>query len=146
MVPEKETRFASPSTQAAFRRSLASIEPLSSWLMDFAKLHGLDGSVTFELDLALEEIFTNMVKYNPDGEESVQFRITKTPPEIVITIVDGGVPFDMTKAKQIDVGAPLSERNAGGLGIHLVRKMIDRIVYRYVDGRNEVTLFKTMEK
>ncbi len=98
----------------------------------------------YAVELALEEIFTNMVKYNESGRGAIRVGIDRRENEIVVTLVDSDAPrFDpFTEAPETDVSASLAERTPGGLGIHLVRKMMDRIEYSHTNRTATVTLYK----
>jgi anti-sigma regulatory factor (Ser/Thr protein kinase) len=98
------------------------------------------------VDFALEEIFTNMVKYNPDGKHDVSINLDKLGDRLRITLTDFDVePFDVSKAEEPRIDVPLEERDVGGLGLHLTRKMMDDVDYEYVDRRSIITLTKMLE-
>jgi anti-sigma regulatory factor (Ser/Thr protein kinase) len=65
---------------------------------------------------------------------------------MVFTIVDSGMPFDPTLKEEVDTTLSAEERPIGGLGIHLVRKLMDDISYQYVDNKNVLTLKKKLNK
>ena len=76
-----------------------------------------------------------------DGLNELQIAILSSPDNIAIELSDDGAPFDpMTDAPAPDLHAALNDRLIGGLGIHLIREMVDDIKYRRETGRNLLTL------
>ncbi|HEY3055887.1 MAG TPA: SpoIIE family protein phosphatase [Thermoanaerobaculia bacterium] len=106
----------------------------------------LDQAVRFPVELALEEIFTNIVKHNPAGKSNIGIDLDIIENEVVITITDFDTPrFDpIADAPEVDIGQTLENRTAGGLGIHLVKKMMDRIEYSHQNRTGTITLRKRM--
>jgi anti-sigma regulatory factor (Ser/Thr protein kinase) len=109
----------------------------------FAKSEG-DPKIRFAVELALEEMFTNMVKYNGEGEGDIRVELDRTSSEIVVRLTDFDAPrFDpFTEAREVDIDRSLEDRSEGGLGIHLVKKMMDRFEYSHHDRTAMVTLYK----
>ncbi len=98
-----------------------------------------------QIDLAVEEIFVNIASYayadRPEGGEAV-IRIAAEDGAVRITFEDGGVPFDPTAREDPDPTASAEEREIGGLGIFLTKKVMDEVRYEYRDGRNILTVSK----
>jgi anti-sigma regulatory factor (Ser/Thr protein kinase) len=99
---------------------------------------GLVGKV----NLALEELAINTINHgHASGLHSISFRFSSTEESLTIEMVDDGKPFDpLTDAPIPDVNAPMDERPIGGLGVFLVRKLMDEFTYRREEGRNHLTL------
>ncbi|HET6264345.1 MAG TPA: SpoIIE family protein phosphatase [Usitatibacter sp.] len=115
-----------------FQRTFDALPELSQFTADVFQSHRIDASILPSLDLVLEELFTNMVKYGK-GSHPVRVSLRKCPGGIEATLTDSGVdPFDVTQGPAVNTAAPLHERQAGGLGLHLVRKMVDSIEYEYL--------------
>jgi phosphoserine phosphatase RsbU/P len=106
----------------------------------------LDQSVRYPVELALEELFTNIVRHNPSGRGNIRIDLAIHDSEVVITITDFDTPrFDpVSDAPQVDVNQPLEMRTEGGLGIHLVKKMMDTIEYSHQNRTGTITLRKRM--
>ncbi len=130
--------------QRDFARHLDSLAPLYEFAEEIMDAKDISPGVRFPVHLAMEELFVNMVKYNPDVTTDISAEVTVTPPEIVtVTLIDeGGVEFDVTAERKVDIDAPLEERTPGGLGIHLIQNLADRLEYSYKDGRGEVIFTK----
>jgi anti-sigma regulatory factor (Ser/Thr protein kinase) len=127
-----------------FARSYDSLEPLFEFTGDFAQRNRMDESVVYAMNLAVEELFTNMVKYGGGGDE-VSVRLDVRGSDLVIRIDHpGAAPFDVSKTDAADVERPLAERVPGGIGLHLVRRIMDTFDYEYLDGVARVTLTKRL--
>ncbi len=99
------------------------------------------------MNLAVEELFTNMVKHSPGGKNEVTIDFERNGDRLVVTLVDEDVePFDVTSRPEVDTTQPLEERKVGGLGIHLVKHMVDELHYRSEDRRSIITIMKRMEQ
>lgn len=107
----------------------------------------VDDRSVFVVRLALEEIFTNMVKYNPGGEATIGIAITLGDREVTVRLVDRGVqPFDVTAGPTPELDLPMDERRIGGLGLHLVRTLVDGLEYAHYDNQTTITLTKRLER
>jgi anti-sigma regulatory factor (Ser/Thr protein kinase) len=101
-----------------------------------------------QIDIAIDEIFSNIAKYayNPEiGEATVRVEVREDPLRVIITFIDGGVPYDPLTAAEPATGLSTKERSVGGLGIFIVRKSMDDITYRYEEGRNILTVQKKID-
>lgn len=119
-------------------------------IFEFIKVYMAKNSdyepISFIVNLAIEELFTNMVKYNTKSSEDILIILDGSRDKIVVTLVDiDSEPFDITQSADVDVRAHLDERRVGGLGIHLVRKMVDEINYRYENRQSKITFVKKLE-
>ena len=96
-------------------------------------------------NLAIEELFTNMVKYGKSGG-NVTVEITGIPGGIEVTLIEEDAePFDPTKGAEVDITAPIEQRRPVGLGLHLIRRLVDSIDYRYAAGSRQArTTFQKM--
>ncbi len=105
---------------------------------------GCDMETTMRMNLAIEEAVVNVIDYAyPSGTVgSVDINVTVYDNHMEFVISDSGTPFDPTKKEDVDISLPVEERRIGGLGIHLVRQLMDKINYERKDGRNVLTLIK----
>jgi anti-sigma regulatory factor (Ser/Thr protein kinase) len=90
----------------------------------------------------MEELFVNMVHFNPAVTTDIAVAIDVADRVTVSLVDDGGAEFDVTARREVDVDASLEERTPGGLGIHLIQNLVDSLEYRYQDGRGEVIFTK----
>lgn len=100
-----------------------------------------------QIDIAVEEIFTNICNYayTPDkGNATLRVDVTPEPVTVSITFMDHGKPYDPLAKEDPDVTLSAEERQIGGLGIFMTKKVMDDIYYEYKDGRNILTLKKNL--
>ena len=96
--------------------------------------------------LAVEEFFTNMVKYHPEGQNPITISVALHDSALHVVLADTGVePYDVTLAPEPDLDAPLDDRKVGGLGIFLSKALLDEITYDHRDRTSFVTLKKHLE-
>ncbi|HEY5611470.1 MAG TPA: ATP-binding protein [Thermoanaerobaculia bacterium] len=107
--------------------------------------HALEAGVRYPVELALEEIFTNLVKYNASSSRPIEIALDLSNGEVTVTLTDNeNEPFDITAMPELDVALPIEQRLPGGLGVHLVRKMMDRVEFKHLDGESTITLAKRL--
>lgn len=100
-----------------------------------------------QIDIAIDELFGNIAHYayHPEvGEATVRVEVVEEPLSVVITFIDGGVPYDPLTAADPDTTLSAEERSIGGLGIFMVKKSMDEIAYRYENGRNILSIRKNL--
>jgi len=105
---------------------------------------GADSSQSMRLQLACEEIFTNIVfyAYSEPLRESINISIECTDGELTVEFRDRGIEFNPLEAKAPDVDLPVGDREVGGLGIFLVLKTMDSVDYARTNGENILTIKK----
>jgi anti-sigma regulatory factor (Ser/Thr protein kinase) len=125
-------------------RELESLPQVMELVEAFFLKVNVDSKVRFSVELALEEIFTNVVRHNSSGKGLIGITLGFENDEMIITVTDFDAPrFDpVADSPVVDVEAPLEERTAGGLGIHLVKKIMDRIEYSHRDRTGTITMHK----
>jgi len=108
----------------------------------------LDMSTTIKMNLAIEEAVVNVMSYAyPNGiKGAVDIDAQVTDDELKFVISDKGTPFDPTQQAEVDTSLSAEERTIGGLGIHLIRQIMDTIHYEHTDDRNVLTLSKKLTK
>jgi len=127
-----------------FPRDLGSLEPMSRFVAGYLDSRGFDPEHGYTVDLIIEELFTNMVRHGKGGPE-VDLALGGEGKDLIIRLRDYGVePFDPTAAPEVDVDRPIEERRAGGLGIHLTRKLADTMSYEYRDRCSVITVTKRL--
>ena len=100
-----------------------------------------------QIDVAIDELFSNIARYAYDpktGPATVQVEVQQDPMAVIITFIDHGKPFDPLSGKDPDLTVPLEERKEGGLGVFLVKKVMDDVRYEYKEGRNILRIRKNI--
>ena len=122
--------------------NIRELVPLAAELARFCRENGLDGDVEFELNLVLEELFTNAVRHGGcEGmNPAAQIRLRSESGGVSVEFADRGAAFDPLQAAAPDLEADLAHRQAGGLGIHLVRQIMQDLQYRRTGGWNRLTM------
>lgn len=127
------------------KNDLAEIQLLAEEVELFGEENELPEKVLFQVNLALDELLTNTISYGyPEGgEKEVLVRLTlEGEKDLIIEIRDGGFAFNPLKREEPDIKQDIDDRPIGGLGIHLVRKMMDEIEYRWEDEQNILVMRK----
>jgi anti-sigma regulatory factor (Ser/Thr protein kinase) len=118
--------------------------PVGDWVASFAAAGGLSPVVRNAFDLSLEEWVTNVISYGYEDRTphwiTLRFFVDGTSARVEVE--DDGRPFDPLSCPPVDIAASLDERGIGGLGIHLIRRLMDSVEHRRVDGRNLLVLTK----
>lgn len=126
---------------------IETIPQLNEFIDTVAEEIGLDMSLTMSLNLAIEEAVVNVMEYAyPEGKHgNVDIEVSADDKWLTFIISDNGIPFDPTTQKDADTTLSAEERPIGGLGIFLVRQLMDSIEYQRTEGKNILTLRKKME-
>ena len=132
--------LAVTATPETLQRIVAEIEAMAArenWSPD----------LVFKVNLVLEELVLNIGQpgagsgENSAGVSQVEIRLGSEPDRLVLEIVDDGTPFDpLSDAPEPDLQAVLADRRVGGLGLHLVRSVVDGMEYKRAAGKNHLTL------
>ncbi len=131
-------RFLKGGNSLIMSNDLQELNKLEPFLNDFFEQENLNLSFLPQLNLALEEAATNVIMYAyPEGEKgTMELALEVANEQICATLSDNGVPFDPLQQKETNLDVPLEERQIGGLGIHLIKEIMSKVEYEYVDGRN----------
>jgi anti-sigma regulatory factor (Ser/Thr protein kinase) len=129
-------------TEFSLNGDIGELSRLAREIDRFSELHSLGDDQAFQLNLALEELFTNTLRHGGcEGVSGVaQVRLEVEGSAVRVEYADRGRPFDPTSAASPDFSIPLLQRQPGGFGLHLVRKIMPRIEYRRDGEWNRLTL------
>ena len=127
-----------PALAQTFERRIDAIGAMVTFTDDAFGRLAIDTRLRTRVDLAVEELFTNMVKYGRGSRAAVTIGLRAVDGGVEVTLIDRDVePFDITRAPDVDIGKPIEEREPGGLGLHLVRRLADRVEYDYAPQTRE---------
>ncbi|HEX2215493.1 MAG TPA: ATP-binding protein [Xanthobacteraceae bacterium] len=124
---------------------LSEIPRLIEWVEARCAAAGVGGEVAMKLALVLEEAVANVINHGLPGSpppHRVAVRLEIDADTVAAEVIDNGRPFDPTGAPRPDLSLPLEERQPGGLGIHLMRELMDGLDYRRSGDRNILRLHK----
>ena len=129
------------------KSSLSELDNLCQKLEDFGLKIGLSKKLIFEINLALDELFTNIICYGIDNSSEHIIRMTIIPEndEVCVCIEDDGIPFNPIKFEIPEISRSIEDCKIGGLGIHIVKKLVDDICYQRCNDKNVLTLKKKVK-
>ena len=122
-----------------------SIPGVTSFVMNWLESLDCPMKTQTQIDLAIDEIFTNIASYaykSGTGDATVQLDFDEDSRIFSITFIDSGIPYNPLEKPDPDITLPAEEREIGGLGIFLVKKVMDRMEYKRENGLNILTLYK----
>ena len=124
--------------------SITELDRLSEKMSWVGEQWDLSGKTVLQINLALDELFTNVVSYGLEeaSGHQITFTLSNHGNEIRIVVTDSGKAFDPTQAPDPILEAPLEDQQVGGLGIFLIRQYTDHIDYKRAGGKNITTLVK----
>ena len=113
----------------------------------FAAEHRLSSNVVFSMNVALDEILGNIIRYGytDDAIHDIHVRLSVDGPMVGTEIEDDGRPFDPCVAPAPEADAPVEARRIGGLGIHIVRNLMSQMEYARVAGRNRLVMKMSLD-
>ena len=132
--------------QKKFTRSYDSLEEIFEFTELFFEKENIEESVRFPVHFVMEELFTNMVKYNPGKTSDILLNVDNVGGGIRVSLTDRDVDaFDVTETRKVDTESPVNERRVGGLGLHLIQKMVDTLEYDYTERQSTITFTKGID-
>ena len=123
----------------------ASLDRVIAFMEEHLSTAECDEAFVFQITTAVEEVFANIAHYAYDGREGeaeICFSYDEKSRTVEITFADSGIPFDPTGRPSPELTRKAKERKTGGMGIYIVKKTMDEVVYDYSGGRNLLTIRK----
>jgi serine/threonine-protein kinase RsbW len=110
---------------------LSELDKVRNFISDISPQFNIDKKQSFNIALAVDEACTNIIKYSHNEilEKEIIIEATKSNNELIIRIFDEGEPFDPSEAKLPDLETHIKKFTRGGLGIHIIRNLVDNIIY-----------------
>ena len=129
------------------KRNLSELKALCEHLINFGQITGLSKDCLWEMNICLDEAFTNIVSYGfaDDMEHLIKFTIGRDNDVLILRVEDDGIPFNPLAQKDPETATDLLNIKVGGLGIHLIKKIMDDIFYKRNQGKNRLILKKFIE-
>jgi serine/threonine-protein kinase RsbW len=126
------------------KNELIEIGRMSQIIDEFCASNKLPPETAFALNLSLEEILTNIIRYGygDNDDHVIHVRLNLHQDQVYIEVEDDGKPFNPLEVEPPDIHKPLDERPIGGLGIHLVKNHMDSLRYKRKEGRNLLIMRK----
>jgi len=136
--------MAKKSYSFELKSSLSELDRLCQNLETFGEKFGFSQKLIFEINLALDELFTNIISYGfkDDNEHVIKVTLTPQNDELCLCIEDDGTPFNPIDFETPDVTCSVEECRIGGLGIHIMKKLMDEVCYQRCDDKNVLNLKK----
>ena len=127
---------------------ISEVDRLYRSVSQFCRENGLSSEIEGDLSLALEEVLVNVISYgHPEGgKHEILVELAVEEECVVATVEDDGMPFNPLETPEPDLDSPMEARRIGGLGIHLVRNITDRLEYRRNEGRNRLVMWKNVRR
>ncbi len=135
-------------TTVRLKNQISELKYLYQALVQFGQKHDISLKILDEMNLALEEIITNIISYafSTEAEHTIILRLSKEDHQLIAEVEDDGKPFNPLDAPDPDIGLPVEDRPIGGLGILLTKNMVDHIDYSQRNGKNLLRLRKVISE
>ena len=129
------------------KNDISEISKLATFIGELSEELDLTPELNFNLNLVLEEAVSNVILYAYGKEEQKDISLVaySSDDNLVFVLTDSGTEFDPTKVPDADITLSAEEREIGGLGIFLIRQIMNTVEYQRIDGKNVLTLGKELE-
>ena len=146
MIDQRRSKVAVMQLTLELDAEIESLATADKAVGDFAESMSWPDEATFKLKLVLEEILMNVISYGGDSSHKprITLHLSQQNDLLSMEISDDGIAYDPLTAPPPDLESDLDDRPIGGLGVHLVRELMDNVSYRYKDGRNHLLVTKTL--
>jgi anti-sigma regulatory factor (Ser/Thr protein kinase) len=144
-----ESRIPQPTKRSRLTldAEMAELPRLSAWLDGLCGVWAVPPGWAWQLHVIAEEVVVNVIQHGHcmPVREAIEVEVGLEGSEMEVTVADSGIPFNPLDAPVPDLGAGLAERKVGGLGVHLVRGLMDEVEYERSEGHNHLRLRKRFE-
>jgi len=128
----------------SFEAKEENLELIFNWLDEAVEKVEISEETLMEIHICVEEIFVNIFSYAyPDAVGGADITMVVEQGNFTMEFVDGGTPYNPLEKPDPDLESGVMERPIGGLGIYMVRQMMDKVTYEYKDKHNCLKIYKT---
>jgi sigma-B regulation protein RsbU (phosphoserine phosphatase) len=133
--------------QIVIKNELSELIAVNEKFENFSQESDIPQEVSLKFNIIFDEILSNVISYayNDDDEHDIEIRMERAGKRVTVTITDDGVPFNPLSEKKPNTDLSLEDREIGGLGIHLVRNLVDDVSYQRRIGKNVMTMMRNLE-
>ena len=127
--------------------TLENVPKVTEFVDGQLEAHGCSVKAQMQIDIAIDELFSNIANYayNPEiGPATIRVSVEGDPLTVTITFIDRGVPYNPLEKEDPDIGLSAEDRQIGGLGIFMVKRLMDDMTYEYRDGQNILIIRKVV--
>lgn len=126
-----------------FDRNVDELQHIFSFLKSNWASFGVEMKDQLDMELSVEELFMNMIRHNNSTDGKITLSVEKKGRQILLSLTDHEkVPFDITSSANVDFDKYLKNMKPGGLGIHLVKELMDDITFEHQQGVSTITIKK----
>jgi sigma-B regulation protein RsbU (phosphoserine phosphatase) len=138
----------SPVLDMTLKNQLTEIDRFKDSFNAFSEENSIPTAVRRELNVVFDELLNNVISYayQDDKAHEIRVRVEAAGERLLVSIADDGIPFNPFDADTPDTGLALEDRTLGGLGIHLVLQVMDKVAYQRRTDKNVLTLVKILKK
>lgn len=134
-------------TTRRYTARFENLDEIREYVGDRARAAGFGEKAVYAVQLAADEAASNVIEHAYEGQPNATFllRCEYSQGQLMMTFLDRGKSFDFSKVETPDVSADLSKRKIGGLGVFLMHKLMDEVIYKVTHSGNYLTLIKRKE-
>lgn len=132
--------------EITIKSEINNVSVVTQMVEEYLEEHDVSPKVIVQFNIAIDELFSNICyyAYKEPGDVTVAVDITDEPRAVELVFCDGGIPYNPLEKEDPDVTLSAEERQIGGLGIFMVKKSMDQMIYSYEDGKNILRLVKNL--
>lgn len=132
----------------SIQNRIENLNKVAGFVEEFGEENNLDNKTSFELNLILDELVTNIISYayEDKNEHTIEITMEKSDNTINIQSIDDGKEFNPLNKEEVNIDAAIDERKVGGLGIHIVKQKTDEIHYERKGSKNILNLIKKIKE
>jgi sigma-B regulation protein RsbU (phosphoserine phosphatase) len=135
-----------PVLEMVVQNRLPEIERFKKSFNTFSEQYDIPTPVRRKMNVVFDELLNNIITYayRDEDEHNIEIKVELSGDRLTVSITDDGIPFNPFGVEKPDTKLSLEERKIGGLGVHLVRKVMDKVSYQRRVDKNVITLVKDM--